>query len=196
MTAAGCRAAIETVAVHQRAVSIDTQFPRCSCEPWSLTEAGGDGVAGHELIARVMTSPDGYNESEETIIAGKLTQLYAGGLSTVRQGASDDEILATITELMTGGEEQRSLVGAVVMTAEKLRLYANDDDRWFGVYATDDRGKHHHIDVFGTVPAGGTSARERAKRQRRYKLAEDMLPLLVYADEPADLLARLRAAGI
>lgn len=196
MTAAGCRAAIETVPVAQRATSIDALYPKCFCEPWSLTAVGGQGVADEEIVARVVTSPDGYDETEETILTARLTTLYAGGFSIIRQGASDAEVLSTIDELLKGGEDERSLVGAVVMTAGRLRVYANDDDRWFGVYATDDRGKHHHVDVFGTIPAGTKSASDRAQKKRRYALAEDMLPLLLYAREPAALLARLRVAGI
>lgn len=195
MTAAGCRAALESCEVNHRATVLDQAYPQCACEEWSLCEGGGLPVGDEEKIARILTSPDGYDENAFTIATQKLTALYSMGLSVVRQGASDEEILSTIDDLLSGGEEERKLVGAIVVEASELRSYA-DPSRWLGVYATDDRGKAHHVDVFGTIPAGGSSARDRVKKQRRYKLAEDLVPKIVFANDNADLIARLRAEGI
>lgn len=197
MTAAGCRAAFNAAPVIDRAGQLDAAFPKCACEPWSLQNVGGNGVASNELVARVFTSPGGYNE-DEGILTGKLTQLYAMGLSVIRQGASDAEIEATIDELTTANpSDVQTLVGAVVINVQSLRDYANDDERWFGVYATDDGSKLHHVDILGTTPQGASNnAQRRASRDRRYKLAADMAPLMIHATEKAALLQALRDAGI
>ncbi|WP_158014124.1 hypothetical protein [Sphingomonas sanxanigenens] len=147
-------------------------------------------------MARILTSPDSYNEETSTILAGKLTHIYSMGLSMIRQGASDAEILQTIDDLTSTEVETRVLVGAIVVSVETLRAYIEDDQKWFGVYATDDRGKLHHIDMLGTIPAGTRSAIKKAQSKRRNKLAEDMIPLVVFSEDPNELLSKLRDAGI
>lgn len=196
MSAEACRAALDGADILERAGQLDAAFPQCACEPWSLTADGGCGVQNEELVARVLVAPDDYDETASTILTSRLTALYSMGLSVIRQGASDDEVLGTIDELMTKGSERRTLVGAVVMGAEKIRSYANDDSRWFGVYATDDRGKERHADIFGTTPLGSNSSAKRTKSQRRNRLAADMLPLILFEADPPQLLSKLRLAGI
>lgn len=190
MSAEQCRAVIVDCPVVERAPRLDDAFPACACEPWALTEVGGPGVANGELVARILTSPDQYDEATSTILTQKLTHLYSLGLSVIRQGASDAEILGTIEELMTKAVEPRNLVGAVIIGVQSLRDYVDGDVRWFGVYATDDRGKVHHVDVLGTKANGNT------QKKRRYRLANDMLQLVVFENEPAELLKKLRSAGI
>lgn len=196
MTAEACRATFESEPDNERAARLDSVFPRCACEVWSLTEAGGDGVDDGEVVVRILTSPNAYNLDTATIITERLTVLYSAGLSVIRQGASNDEIIKTIETLLIGGAEQKSLVGAIVMQAAKFRSYANDDDRWFGVYATDDCGKAHHVDVLGTTPiAESKGAVSREKKARRYKLALDMQPYVVFDSEPERLIEKLRGMG-
>ncbi len=192
MSAEACRATFEGAETLKRAESLDAAFPQCTCEPWSLTSSGGPGLQDDELVARILTSPDAYEEDTSTILTSKLTQIYAMGMSVVRQGASDAEIASTVQDLLSNASEVRKLIGAVVIGVSALRAYANDDDaaRWFGVYATDDRGKTHHVDVLGTKVGKGAQSR------RRNRLAADMTPLLVRADNVIDLIANLRASGI
>lgn len=192
MSSGACRAAFEEAEVFKRAETLDNAFPECACEIWSLTQGNGPGVQSEEVVARILTSPDSYDENTSTIITQKLTQIYSLGMSIIRQGASDQEIIDTVTDLLGNAQEARKLVGAVVIGVEKLRSYANDDDnrRWFGVYATDDRGKSHHGDVLGLT------VKKKEQQRRRYKLAEDMAPLIIEAIDQLDLIAKLRAAGI
>jgi hypothetical protein len=152
MNAEACRATFEAEPDSERAPRLDAIFPQCICEQWSLTAAGGDAVDDAEMVARILTSPNAYNLDAACIITERLTVLYSAGLSVLRQGASDEEIIGTIETLLAGGAEPKTLVGAVVMRAGKFRSYASNDNRWFGVYATDDEGKLHHVDVLGTTP--------------------------------------------
>lgn len=192
MNAQGCLAAIMGVDAPKRAGSLDEAFPNCVCEAWSLTEKGGPGIGNDEPVARILTTPDHFNEADQTIVTQKLTQLYAMGMSVIRMGASDEEIKQTVDDLLSSGAEPRKLYGAIVVPAEKIRSYANEDDlaRWFGVYATDDRGKEHHGDVFGT------SVSRNKQQKRRHLLATDLLSYIVRAESKDDLVTALRASGI
>lgn len=192
MSADQCKAALNAAPDLKRAEHLDAAFPKCACEPWALTAAHGPGIPNEELVARVLTSPDAYEEATSTILSSKLTHIYSLGMSVIRQGASDDEIKHTVHDLLSGGSEPRHLIGAVVANGTMIRAYGNEDDaaQWFGLYATDDRGKLRHGDVFGTTVSKGQ------QQKRRHRLAADMQPLVVPAADVVDLISKLRAAGM
>jgi hypothetical protein len=196
MSAQACRAAFEGAPPRDRAGALDTAFPSCSCEPWALTAVGGGGVHDDELLARILTSPNGYNLTSSTVIRERLQVIYSSGLSIIRAGASDQEILDTISEL-TSGDDPKTLVGAVLLTARTVRSYIHDDySQWFGVYATDAGEKVRHADILGTTPnAGSKNARRRMQDDRRYKLADDMNSMILFETDPASLVVKLRQAG-
>lgn len=191
MSATQCAAAFNAAPVSERAAKLDEAFPNCACESWALTEAGGSGIGDHELIARVLTAPNDVDEETETIVTAKLTQMYAMGMSVIRQGASSDEIANTAQFLIDNNAGPVSLYGAAVISASQLRSYVTEEDmgRWFGVYATDDRGKTHHGDIFGTKASKGQ------QQKRRHRLASDMALLIVRADTPEKLVTALRQRG-
>lgn len=195
MSAAACRATLdEAPSPYLRADALDTAFPVCACEKWSLADAHPLPVADDELIARILTSPEGYDETENTIVTKKLSDIYSIGMSVIRQGASDDEILGTISDLTEKAADESSLIGAVLLEAKELRAYL-DEERWFGVYATDDRKKLHHGDVFGTFPQGSKSQRLKITGRRRYRLRDDLVGKIIFDSEPASLLAQMRQRG-
>ena len=192
MSAHECRATLEEAPLYERALRLDEAFPNCACETWALTAVDTPHMADIERFARVLTAPDAYEEATSTILTGKLTQIYSMGMSIIRQGASDSEIIDTINSLLTGGNEPRHLVGAIVASVTFIRSFANDEtaSRWFGIYATDDRGKRHHGDVLGTTVS------KSQQQKRRHKLASDMRAFIVEAVDTTELILRLRNAGI
>lgn len=194
MSAEGCRATWAASPILKRAETIDAAFPGCACEPFSLQASGGDGVSNDELLARVLTSPDAYDEKTSSILTQKLMAVYSLGLSVIRQGAADAEILGTIDQLLQGQAEPRKLVGAILFSTRIIRSY-DAASRWFGVYATDDDHKQHHVDIIGTTPAGSTSQSKKLKNERRYRLADDLRQYVIFADQRDALLAELRDAG-
>ncbi|OUC15763.1 MAG: hypothetical protein B0A82_05150 [Alkalinema sp. CACIAM 70d] len=131
-------------------------------------------------------------------MTAKLTSAFAVGLSVIRSGASDEEIITTIDSMLARQADGQSLIGAVVMDAKSIReLGSSDGDRWFGVYATDAGKKTHHADITGTFPQLASKSKSRAAQDsRRYRLRDLMASSLVRAETPDDLLAALRAAGI
>lgn len=177
-----------------KACGLHRAHPNCICEIHSLRLQGGDGVANTEILARVFTDPASYNQSTSTIVSAKITSVHGAGLSTIRQGASDQEIADTINTLLSSGESQ-SLVGAAVFETSVIREFG-DLDRWFGVYATDDDNKEYHVDVLGTCPTVSKSQDKKLKSARRNELRKMLEESLIREADPTKLLAELRARGI
>jgi hypothetical protein len=177
-----------------KACGMDRAHPNCICESHSLRSQGGEGVIGSEILARVFTDPASYSQSTSTIVSGKITSVHGAGLSTIRQGASDQEITDTINTLLSSGETQ-SLVGAAVFKASAIRDFGNPD-RWFGVYATDDDNKEHHVDVLGTCPSGSKKEIKNLKSARRSELRKLLEESLIRESDLEGLIAALRTHGI
>ena len=178
-----------------KACGLDRAFPQCKCEANALRLKGGVGVSGSEKLARVFTDPTSYTLSASAIVGAKITSVYSAGLSTIRQGASDQEIYDTIATLLSGGEETQTLVGAAVFETSVIREFYGSD-RWFGVYATDDGNKQHHADVLGTCPQASKSQLKKLQSRRRNELRKMMEASLIYESDPADLVTALRTCGI
>lgn len=184
--------------VRARARLLDEFYPECQCEPYPLQAFGGDAVSSNDLLARIITSPAHYDLTGSELLTAKLTSLYAVGLSVIRSGATDDEILETIDMMLGGQAEGQSLVGAVIIDAKSIRDMVSDTgDRCFGVYATDAGAKTHHADITGAFPrTGSNSAKKNEQSARRYKLRDVMADRIVRAETPDELLSALRASGI
>lgn len=193
MSGDGCRAAWNAATPHDKAHALDAAFPQCFCEPWSLVSDGYNGVANNEVVARVLTTPGMYDAG--LILTQKLTSVSAGGASLIRTGASDAEILNTITNLLMNAAEPQTLLGAAVFSAGNVRSLGQPE-RHFGVYHTPDGAKTHHVDLLATALAGSRSAQKKIERDRRYQLRDFMMPTIVAANDPDDLLMALRAMGL
>lgn len=180
---------------HDKACGLDLAHPNCVCEPHSLRSKGGGGVDGSEILARVFTDPASYNQSTSTIVSGKITSVHGPGLSTIRQGASDQEISDTIDALLNGGQEVQSLIGAAVFETSAVRKIG-EPERWFGVYATDDGNKEHHVDVLGTCPTISKSQDKKLKSARRNELRKLLEASLIRESDLKGLIAALRTRGI
>jgi len=179
----------------QRARLLDKEWPGCECERESLQSEGGKPVADDEVVARILTSPEGYDITTRALVATKLQSVYSCGLSVIRSGASDAEISNTVDQL-TRASETSSLVGAIVLPVADIRAL-RDEEAWFGVYATDDGNKTHHVDIAGTWPNSGSN-KEKRKRQddRRMRLRDKFASRILFANDAAGLIAQLRAAGL
>ena len=156
---------------------------------------GGLGIANDEILARVFTNPSSYQYSNTAIVKEKITMVHRGGLSTIRQGASDKEIFDTIDTLLNGGQEAQSLVGAAVFETSVIRKLGSPE-RWFGAYATDVGIKKHHADILGTCPVGSVSGMKNQISARRAPLRTILQNSIIFASDPVELLAELRSRGI
>lgn len=184
--------------VRARARALDEYYPQCQCERFSLQAGGGEAINQSDKLARIVTSPADYNLTDDELLTARLTSVFAVGLSVIRSGASDDEILSTIDSMLARQADGQSLIGAVVVDAKSIRdLGSPAGDQWFGVYATDAGTKAHHADITGTFPRLPSKSKSKAEQDnRRYRLRDLMASFLVRADTPLKLLAALRTAGI
>ena len=195
MSQAACQKAWSDAGEHDKACGLDRAQPNCVCEEFSLRTAGGPGVASGEILARVFTDPASFQLSTGAIVAQKVTSVHGAGLSTIRQGASDQEISETIETLLNGGQEAQSLVGAAVFETSVVRGLG-EPERWFGAYATDDGDKEYHVDILGTCPPGSASSMKNQKSARRNELRKILQNSIILVSDPATLLAELRSRGI
>ena len=194
MNKTACLKAWSDAGEHDKACILDHAQPNCVCERYSLRTAGGPGVANDEMLARVFTDPASFQLSTGAIVAAKITSVHGAGLSTIRQGASDQEISETIDALLNGGQEAQSLVGAAVFETSAIRELS-DSVRWFGAYATDDGDKDHHVDILGTCPVGSGNSVDKLKSRRRSELRKLLLTSMIFQSDPDALLAELRSRG-
>lgn len=142
--------------------------------------------------------PNHYDLDADQILTQKLTNAWARGVSLIRQGASDEEILSTIDTLLAA-PEATDVAGAVVMRADAIRACLSPnaaDAPHFCVYDTDAPGAESHADIVGTFAALTPSAWRKEQALRRYALRDRMMNHVIRADSPEDLLRKLRGAGI
>lgn len=193
MSAAACREAWVNPGDIPPAQSIDAQFPLGACEIYSLSVPERSPIHDDEIVARVLTAPGDWAHDE--LVTQKLTNLYFKGLSVIRAGASDSEILATIQTLMSA-KGVESLVGAVVLTAGSVRQ-SGTPNKYFSLYDTDAPNAVAHGDIVGTFDASlSRNQWTKESARRRYALRDQMVQQIVTADTPTALLVKLRELGI
>ena len=175
---------------------LDQAFPDCVCEAVPLRAGGGEPVNDNERIARILTTPDGFDLSANQLITSKLTSVYGCGFSVIRSGASDAEIRLTVDKLVNSQSEKQELVGAALVTADVIRSMQGGA-RWFGVYATDDGEKEHHVDLLGTRPKADSNSQIRKQQnERRYRLRDVLGVSIIRSADVDELISLLRQAGI
>lgn len=193
MSAIACRVAWTEPGGNVAARTLDEAFPEGVCQAYSLSDPERTRIADDELIARVLTDPGGWKEGE--ILTAKLTNCFSRGLSVIRQGAADAEILSTVDALLRASDNQ-ALIGAVVMPASEVRA-VGDPIKQFCVYDTDAPEMVAHGDIVATMVRGMSNSAGRAEESaRRRALRDRMTERIVLAATPNDLLVALRGAGI
>lgn len=188
-----CKAAWGADVSKGRAQSFDALFPECCCEGHSLT-SDRSGVAPNELIARIFTTPDSYQQDKKEIIWNKLVRAFSDGLSMFRSGCSADEIRTAVERLTTSGAEPTTLAGVTLMAASTVRAVGTPS-RWFCVYDTDAAEFSIHADVIGTWPDRTLSkTKTEAEKQIRLRSLRDAFNTSFVPSSSADeLIAELRA---
>lgn len=173
-------------------MALDRAFPNGACQTFSLACPQRSPVNDCEVIARVLTEPADYDVNVNELLTVKLTSAHASGLSIIRTGTADDEILRIINRLMQAPDAQQ-LFGAVVMHAAEVR----EPRTHFCVYDTDAPGLTLHGDIVGTFdPQLSKSAWKREESRRRRALRDKMAAHVVRASTSATLLHELRKLGI
>lgn len=177
-----------------KAAALDSAFPNCSCESNGLSTGGAGPVLDDEVVARIITSPDGYDCDRKELVRAKLTAIYSSGLSIIRQNASDEEIELTVRQQTVETTERNRLVGAAIMRARDIR-YDGVPPRRFCLYDTDEPNKAYHADILAPTPQGGTNQREQAKKKARKQLEKLLMAHLVEVSSTSELIVQIRAAA-
>lgn len=192
MPCAGCAAAWASAEHLHKARALDAYSPQCGCEKESLHPDGGTPVDDDELIVRVVTGPDSFDNGE--ILRNRLTALFSSGVSMIRQGASDAEIRQTVEELTERTAEQRLLIGAVILKAYQVR-FLQPERRCFCVFDTPQGGKKRHADIMCPMPNEESNTQNRRwQTDKREALQRLFMEHLHMANTPESLLATIRAA--
>lgn len=196
-TSGECFAAFDLEPHNKRAERLDSgSLKDCACEVFALTAAGGDGLSNETVLARVLTYPRGVDATTGELVAKRLLGIHMSGLSVVRTGASDAEIIETVRTLVGDQAETQTLVGAAIFTAGEIRKF-DENGRWFGVYATDVPNNLHHADILGTMPAGQSKTKTRDEMKVRQRALSQLLKgNLVKSDDETDLIKKLRELGV
>jgi hypothetical protein len=173
---------------------LDERYADCGCERWSLRGLLYRPVRGDELVVRIVTSPDGFDQDTGELLTQKLSSVYSRGLSMVREGASEAEIRATIDELTINAGVERQLVGAVIIRVDQIRLL-DSPPRCFCVYDTHAPEKTHHADLLGTFPRHVSNNQSRRIRdERRYHLCALFRDHLAQASTPDEVVVAVQYA--
>ncbi|MBA9069888.1 hypothetical protein FHR71_003649 [Methylobacterium sp. RAS18] len=117
-----------------------------------------------------------------------LIQIDSGGLSILRDAASDDEFLLTIDQLKSRATQQGSewyFFGVCTFSAATVRY--DGDERFLCVYDTGLPDKPHHADIMGpdlralSQPAISKGEQERRNRARIKKMIDKIGPVFIGA---------------
>jgi hypothetical protein len=165
---------------------------------FSLADPPRSAVHDDERVARIVVAPLDYDLTIDELLTSRLTQIYASGLSVIRRGASEKEILAVVDRLLAA-DGVNGLVGAAVLDAVEIRR-CGAPAKHFSVYDTEEPGIEYHADVAGTfdraLMAASRSGWTKEMKRRRSALRDVLTGRLLLADTRAALIDVLRAAGI
>lgn len=193
MTCEACRNAWATAGPFEKALKLHEAFPGGECEQCSLCSEAHTSIANDERLARILTTPGGYSNGD--LLTQKLTSASSSGVSVIRSGASDMEILSTIENLLMNQAEPQELVGAALFAAATVRSLG-EAEAWFRIYHTPDDAKTHHADILATTPTGSKSQQRSASSRRRAALKEALTLGLILESKPDGLLKELRSKGL
>lgn len=160
-----CREAFAD-ATEERANRVrSTSLSDCQCEKYSSSRGSIGRVADHEKLVLVLSDPNSLLPTG-LIHPGAVNQAFVSGLSTLRDGAADDEFELTIHELKESSRlkgRERYFHGVKHFAADAVRFGA-ENSRFMCVYDTPLPGKPHHVDIM--APSLELSNKEIERRKK------------------------------
>jgi hypothetical protein len=188
-----CRDAWKSDSSRGRASSFDLCFPDCCCEAHSL-KSDAPGVGDRELIARIFTTPESYNQNTREVVWNKLVRAFSDGLSMFRSGCSEGQIRDAVEKLTRGGAENNELAGVALIHVEKIRKLGNPS-RWFCIYDTESDEFSSHTDLIATRTDPNLSRSKQGLQQseRVRALRDEFTSSFVFSSSVDDLIDQLRA---
>jgi hypothetical protein len=140
-------------------------------------------VSDNEILNLIITDPNHLINGVELNPALAM-QIDRGGLSTLRDLASNDEFSLTIQELRArsaSNGDERFFHGVLAFEAGKVRTVGGE--RFLCVYDTGMENKPYHADIMAPPVSGESKSQiSRAQMARYRKLIEVIGPSLVPAE--------------
>lgn len=180
MTCQQCREACSHPTKKERAARAHAASPEvCGCETFSLSDYSPGRVSDDEQLHFVVGDPKSLLNG--SLSPNVLIQIDTGGLSILREAASDEEFWLTISQLKARAEAQGAewyFYGVCTFSAASVRY--DEARRFLCVYDTGLPDKPHHADLMGpdlralSNPVISKSEQDRQNRAR-VKRARDKI---------------------
>jgi hypothetical protein len=175
MTCQQCREACSYSVKKERAARTHAASSEiCGCETFSLSQYSPGIVSDDEKLHFVVSDPKSLLNG--VLSPNVLIQIDTGGLSILRDAASDEEFRITINELKARAEAQGAewyFYGVCTFSASAIRY--DEAKRFLCVYDTGLADKPNHADLMGpdlralatpTISKGEHERRNRARIKR------------------------------
>ena len=183
MTCEACQEAFRHEPYTERAAKVHAATNECcGCEKYKAWEHSPGRILDNEILHLLITDPTNLLNGVE-LDPTLAMQIDRGGLSTLREGASNNEFLLTIQALRARSAEkgdQRFFHGVLTFEAGTVRKI--DGGRFLCIYDTGMADKPHHADLMAPPVSGASkSERKRAEMARYKSLIEAIGPSFVPA---------------
>lgn len=133
----GCRQALSGLGSEKlQAERVDSVFPGCLCEKVQVGNESPGPVADEEFLYRLIISPGDIDEEGEILLSA-LRTVKEDGLSVFRESASDDDIIALVSDRLASveGSPTKVVQGLLRIQTSVVRALQNEElGRLFCVY--------------------------------------------------------------
>jgi len=174
VTCAECRALISRADnVRRLAWDIEAAFPACACEAHSIGDGSPGAVQNPEILYRLIASPTDIDPLTNEVTSTAFEKAYENGLSVFRECATNEHIVALITDRLTIKRGRRpfpTILGLFRIECAAIREVTHDPlGRAFCVYDQTVPRKRDatlpqvstHATVFQRVPRPKLEGRNR-----------------------------------
>jgi len=134
VTCAECRALISRADnVRRLAWDIEAAFPACACEAHSIGDGSPGAVQNPEILYRLIASPTDIDPLTNEVTSTAFEKAYENGLSVFRECATNEHIVALITDRLTIKRGRRpfpTILGLFRIECAAIREVRGRDGRY------------------------------------------------------------------
>lgn len=110
---ASCRAAFASENYSDTfAQYVETNFPDCACQQFSVGIGSPGPIADKEILYRAFVDPTDVDEGTMELARRAFDWAHRNGLSVFRESASDDDVRSLISDILTvkPGKKQKKVL--------------------------------------------------------------------------------------
>jgi hypothetical protein len=119
-----CRAAFAPENDHDDfARDLETQFPDCICQQFSVGVGSPGPIADGEILYRAFVDPTDVDEKTMELARRAFEWAHRNGLSVFRESATDDDITALISDILTvrAGKKRKRVLALFRFVCRQIR---------------------------------------------------------------------------